>query len=133
MKVGKNFRKGDNNVFIHGDVTIGDNCLVGSNTEIGGPVTIGDNVSIQSGVYIPPYTWIGNDVFIGPGTVFTNHKHHGKPNEELEGAIVKSRVKIGANCTILPVLLNEGCIVGAGSVVTRDVPAKRVVMGNPAR
>lgn len=92
---------------------------------------------IEAFVFIPPGICIGNNVFIGPHTVFTNHKHpenRKKAPFVPEITIVQDNVTIGANCTIGPnITLRRGCTIGMGSVVTGDISEKALAYGNPAR
>ena len=132
VKIGDNFRSG-HNVLIRENTGIGHNVLVGTNSVIDGDCRIGNNVSIQTGVYITRYTVVEDGVFLGPFCVTTNDKYM-KYGAALKGPVVKQRARIGANATILPgITVGEGAIVGAGSVVTKDVAPYKVVMGVPAR
>ncbi len=105
-----------------------------SNVWIGKSVVIGDDTKIQAFVFIPDGVTIGNRVFIGPHVCFTNDKHppsHGKGWSE---TLVEDDVSIGAGAVILPgITLGKGCIVGAGSIVTKSVLPGVTVVGNPAR
>ena len=95
---------------------------------------VGDRTSIQTGVYIPTNTIIGSDVFIGPRACFTNDKHMGRGEINLIGARVGDHARIGANSTILPgVKIGRDSVIGAGAVVTKDVPDFAIVAGVPAR
>jgi len=98
---------------------------------------IGNNVSIQSGVYIPTHCEVGDDVFIGPNAVLTNDKYigFGDPRKRgLEGVIIEEKVSIGANSTILPgIRVGHNAVIGSGTVVTRDVPPGKVMVGVPAK
>lgn len=138
VTIGNDLRTG-HNALIRENTRIGDNVLVGTGVVIDGDVRIGSNVSLQSNAYLPPKTVIESDVFVGPCVVFTNDKRMSNPQTEkakplLIGAVVKSGAKIGANSVILPgVEIGEHAVVGAGSVVTKDVPAGAVVFGNPAK
>lgn len=99
---------------------------------IGDAVTIGDNVKIQAFAFIPNGVTIRNDVFIGPHVCFTNDKY--PPHNTFLETVVEDGVRIGANATILPgLVLGKGCMIGAGSVVTRSVPSGQTWVGNPAR
>lgn len=132
VRIGDNFRSG-HNVLIRENTRIGDNVLVGTSSVIDGDCKIGNNVSIQTGVYITRYTTVEDGVFLGPFSVTTNDKYM-KYGATLKGPIIKQRARIGANSTIMPgITIGEGAIVGAGSVVTKDVPAYKVVIGVPAR
>ena len=132
VKIGNNFRSG-HNVLIRENTRIGDNVLVGTSSVIDGDCKIGNKVSIQTGVYITRYTMIEDGVFLGPFCVTTNDKYM-KYGVTLKGPVIKQGARIGANSTIMPdITIGKGAIVGAGSVVTRDVPPYKVVMGVPAR
>jgi len=105
---------------------------IGSFVEIGPNVKIGKDCKIQSFVFIPEGIFIGSHVFVGPHTVFCNTKYPMK-SEEYKYTIIEDRAIIGANCTILPGLrIGMNSIIGAGSVVTKNVIADQTVMGNPA-
>lgn len=115
---------------------IGSNCNICANTLIENNVIIGDNVTIKSRVYIWDGTVIEDNVFIGPCVAFTNDKYPRSkvyPNEFAK-ITIKKNASIGANATILPgITIGENSMVGAGSVVTKDVPANVIVVGNPAK
>jgi len=134
-KIGDNFQTGQG-VSIREDNNIGDNVRIGTNSVLEFGNKIGNNVRIHTGCFLEMVT-IEDDVFIGPNVVFTDDPHPmGCPRykECLGGAIVKELARIGANSTILPgVVVGINSLVGAGSVVTHDVPANSVVAGNPAK
>lgn len=115
---------------------IGENCNICAHTLIESDVVIGNNVTIKSGVYLWNGVRIEDDVFIGPGVVFTNDlmpRSKIYPNEFLK-TVIKKRASIGANATILPgLIIGENAMIGAGSVVTKNVPPNAVVLGNPAK
>mgnify|MGYP000008811844 FL=1 len=114
---------------------VGRDCVLGKDVFIDTGVVIGDRVKIQNGVSVYRGVTIESEVFVGPGVVFTNDRH-----PRATGAwrplptLVKRGASLGANSTILPgVVIGEGAMVGAGAVVTRDVPDGLTVVGNPAR
>lgn len=115
---------------------LGDNCNICAYSLIEGDVILGNNVTVKSGVQLWAGTRIGNNVFIGPNVTFTNDLFPRSKEypESFTGITVQSFASIGANATILPgVTIGHSAMIGAGSVVTKDVPAKAVVVGNPAR
>ncbi len=115
---------------------IGDNCNLCAHAFIEGNVIIGNNVTIKSGVYLWDGTIIEDDVFIGPNATFTNDPlPRSKVYPEApQGITVKKGASIGANATLLPgITVGYNAMVGAGAVVTKDVPNNAVVVGNPAK
>lgn len=121
---------------IREDNVLADRVSLGTNSVLEFGNRIGRNVRIHSSCFLEMVT-VGNDVFIGPGTVFTDDPHPmGCPRyrECLGGARVKSLARVGAGCIILPgVTIGKNSLVGAGSLVTKDVPDDTVVAGHPAR
>lgn len=131
VKVGNNFKTG-HNVMIREETIIGNNVLIGTSTVIDGTTKIGSNISIQSMVYIPANTIIEDNVFMGPNAVLTNDKYPVRVKTKLVGPIIRKGATIGANSTILPgIEIGEGALVAAGSVVTKDIPAWGLAVGNP--
>lgn len=133
--IGDGFNSG-HSALIREDNQIGNNVSIGSHTVIEHHLEIQDGVRIHSQAFVPEFTVLEKGCWIGPNVVFTNALHplckHVK--DCLKGATVKSGAKIGANSTILPdVTIGEMALVGAGSVVVKDVPEKTVVAGSPAR
>lgn len=133
--IGKNFQTG-HNVLIRENNVIGDNVGIGTNSSIEINNKIGNNVRIHSLCFMEKVE-IEDDVFIGPAVSFFDDPH--PPQAEnwadcMKGAIVKKKARIGGGSTILPyVIIGENSLVGAGSVVTKEVPIDTVVVGNPAR
>lgn len=118
------------------NAVIGENCNICAHTLIEGDVVLGNNVTVKSGVYIWDGTRIEDDVFIGPNATFTNDPMPRSKvyPDEFKGITICKTASIGANATILPgVIIGEGAMVGAGAVVTKDVPPYAVVVGNPAK
>lgn len=115
---------------------IGDNCMIGAFVEIQKGVKIGNNVRVQSHAFICEGVTIEDNVFIGHGVMFTNVKHPSMrtyPNKPILKTLVKEGAIIGSNATILPVTIGKNAVIGAGAVVTKNVPANTIVAGNPAR
>lgn len=117
--------------------SLGNNVFIGPFVEIQTGVTIGDNSRIQSHSFICDLVTIGEDCFIGHGVMFINDIFsEGKPargNVKLyRSTQIEKNVSIGSNATILPVKICEGCVIGAGSVVTKNITKKGVYAGNPA-
>jgi len=133
--IGKNFQTG-NKVNIRESNRIGNNVSVGTLSVIEHHVEIADNVRIHTQVFIPEFSVLEEGCWIGPNVVFTNAKYPVSPGvkDALVGPVVRKGAKIGANSTLLPgVVIGENALVGAGSVVARDVAPGAVVVGNPAR
>lgn len=115
---------------------IGSNCNICAHTLIEGDVIIGNNVTLKSGVFLWDGTRIEDDVFIGPNATFTNDMMPRSKvyPESFNGITVQKGASIGANATILPgITIGRFAMVGAGSVVTKNVPAYAIVVGNPAK
>jgi acetyltransferase-like isoleucine patch superfamily enzyme len=115
---------------------IGADCNICENVFVENDVSIGDRVTIKNGVQICDGITNENDVFVGPNVTFTNDRYPKSKNKNfsLERTHISKGASIGANSTILPgIRIGEGAVIGEGSVVTRDVEANCVVIGNPAR
>jgi acetyltransferase-like isoleucine patch superfamily enzyme len=114
---------------------IGADCNLCDHTYVEGDVIIGDRVTIKSGVYLWDGLRVQDDVFIGPQATFTNDRlPRSKQPFEHQVTTLRRGASIGAGAVILPgVTVGERAMVGAGAVVTKDVPDDVVVVGNPAR
>lgn len=113
---------------------IGRDCMIGCFTEIQRGAVIGDRTRVQSHSFVCDMVSIGSDCFIGHGVMFINDVYPPQPEKDKWlGTIVEDGASIGSNATILPVRIGRNAIVGAGSVVTKDVPEGAIVAGNPAR
>lgn len=112
---------------------IGNNCMIGAFVEIQSDVEIGNNVRVSSHSFICSKVRIGNDVFLGHGVVFINDLFPPRREKYWKETIIEDGVSIGSNATILPVKIGKNSVIGAGAVVTRDIPLNSIVVGNPAR
>lgn len=115
---------------------IGRDCNICAQTLIEGDVVLGDRVTVKSGVQLWDGTRVEDDVFIGPNATLTNDPYPRSKQYPDEFSCIRicKNASIGANATILPgITIGEEAMVGAGAVVTQDVPPKAVVVGNPAR
>lgn len=124
-------------VHIRKGAIIGKNCNIGKSVYVDTEVRIGDNVKIQNFVSIYKGVEIKDDVFVGPSVVFTNDMYPRAfiwEDETIIQTIIKKGSSIGANATIIcGITVGEYAMVGAGSVVTKNVPPFGLVFGNPAR
>lgn len=116
---------------------IGTQCNIGQNVVIGPHVTIGNGCKIQNNVSVYQGVTLEDDVFCGPSMVFTNvwnPRAHIRRMDEVRPTVVRKGASLGANCTIVcGVTIGRYALVGAGSVVTHDVPDYALIYGNPAR
>ncbi|MEW5942662.1 MAG: acyltransferase [Pseudomonadota bacterium] len=124
-------------VHISGGARIGENCSFGQNVYIGNRVVIGNNVKVQNNVSIYDDVTLEDDVFCGPSMVFTNvinPRSHVPRKSEYRGTIVRRGATIGANATIVcGHEIGAYAFIGAGAVVTKNVPPYALMVGNPAR
>lgn len=133
-----------NNSQVREGVQIGENCILGKDVYVDFDVQIGDNVKIQNGALVYHGTILESGVFVGPGVIFTNDKKPRaiNPDGSLKSAddwvvgqtLVKYGASIGAGAILVTgITIGKFAMVGAGAVVTRDVPDHGLVVGNPAR
>jgi len=124
------------NAIVREENAIGDDFSLWSNSTVDYGCAIGHRVKIHHNVYVAQFTVLEDDVFLAPGVMIANDPHPGCAFSRkcMRGPTIKRGAQIGANATILPmVTIGERALVGAGSVVTKDVPPGAVVVGNPAR
>ncbi|RYZ95469.1 MAG: N-acetyltransferase [Sphingobacteriaceae bacterium] len=116
---------------------IGNNCNIGQNVFIDNNVHIGNGVKIQNNVSVYNGVRVQDDVFIGPSVVFTNvinPRSFIERKNEFKPTLIEKGASIGANATIVcGIVIGEYALIGAGAVVTKDVAAYALVVGNPAR
>ncbi|MGF1684255.1 acyltransferase [Photobacterium minamisatsumaniensis] len=116
---------------------LGDNVFIGPFVEVQKNSVIGARTKVQSHTFICEYVSIGQDCFIGHGVMFANDLFKGgkpDPNPDSWGrTVIADGVTVGSNATVLPVNICTGAVIGAGSVVTKDITEKGIYAGNPAR
>jgi UDP-2-acetamido-3-amino-2,3-dideoxy-glucuronate N-acetyltransferase len=149
MPISKDVVLGNNVSIHHSDLVnlygcqIGDECKIGSFVEIQKNVKVGNRCKISSHTFICEGVTLEDEVFIGHGVMFTNdiYPKATNPDSSLQNeddwkvieTVVKKGASIGSNATILPgIIIGEKALIGAGAVVTKDVPADAIVVGNPA-
>ena len=115
---------------------VGNGTVVGRGSAVDNDVTIGARVRIQTGCYVTAYSTVEDDVFVAPGVMLTNDDTMGRhgPEYRMRGATLRRACRVGGGAVLVPgVEVGEEAFVAAGAVVVRDVPARAVVMGVPAR
>jgi UDP-2-acetamido-3-amino-2,3-dideoxy-glucuronate N-acetyltransferase len=114
-------------------VTIGEETTIGTGSAVDNDVEIGARVRVQTSCYLTAFSRIEDDVFVAPGVITTNDNAAGR-GDELEGVVLRRACRVGGGAVLLPgIEVGEEAFVAAGAVVTRDVPARTVVMGVPAK
>lgn len=135
VTIGTNFQTGPN-VLIRENNTIGDNVVVWHGSTLNPENIVGDNSRIHAGCFLEMVI-LGKNVFLGPHVIFTDDPHPVIPigfRECWGGAVIENNVSVGGNVTILPhVRICKRAVIGAGSTVTKDIPARKVAVGNPAK
>lgn len=135
VKIGDNFQTGPD-VLIRENNIIGDNVVIWHATTLNPDNVIGENCRIHAGCFLEMVT-LGKDVFLGPGVIFTDDPHPIIPinsKQCLGGPIVSDGAVIGGNATILPhIKIGKNAIIGAGSVVVKNIEKNKVAIGNPAK
>jgi acetyltransferase-like isoleucine patch superfamily enzyme len=130
-------------VHIRENARVGRNCIIGKDVYIDRDVVVGDNVKIQNGAYLYHGVTLEDGVFVGPGVCLTNDKYpraiipagdlKGDEDWEVFPIIVKRGASLGARAVVLPgVVIGRCAMIGAGAVVTKDIPDHGLVRGNPA-
>lgn len=137
VTIGEGSRLG-NFVLIRSNTRIGTGCTIGSFVDIEGDVTIGNDVSLQSACYITRGVIIEDEVFFGPRVTTMNDKRmcHRRPGMVFtqQAPRILRAARVGGGSILLPgITVGENALVGAGSVVTQDVPDRAIVAGNPAK
>jgi len=119
------------------DVEIGEYTIIGRGVTVENKVRVGSRCKLETEAYITALSEIGDGCFIAPEVTFTNDNFLGRTKDRFKfhkGVTMKRGARIGANVTVLPGLtLGEDALVAAGSIVTRDVPARKIVLGSPAK
>ena len=132
VEIGAGFETG-HNVVVREQNRIGNDCAVWNNSTIDYGCVVGNRVRVHCNVYVAQYTVLEDDVFLAPGVMIANDPHP-LCSKCMQGPTIRAGARVGIQAVILPhVVIGENALVGAGSVVTSDVPPHMVVVGNPAR
>ncbi|NHI94818.1 MAG: N-acetyltransferase [Candidatus Lokiarchaeota archaeon] len=134
VKIGNRFTTG-HRIMIREKTTIGESVIIGTNSIIDGNCQIGNNVSIQSGVYVTWGVKVEDNVFMGPFSKTTNDKYPPtRDKSALIGPVLKKGCSIGSGAIILPgIEIGENTLIGAGSIVTKNIPPNVIAFGNPCK
>ena len=126
--------------FVRERARIGEGSVIGRGSVVDNDVVVGARVRVQTNVYLTAFTLVEDDVFVGPGAITTNddtmarHRDETGGRDSINGATLRRACRVGGGAVLTPgVEIGEEAFVAAGAVVTRDVPARAVVMGVPAR
>ena len=134
--IGANCIVGDQSC-IRERVQMADNCVLGRGSLIENDTTVGAGTRIQAEAYVTAYSTLEEDVFIAPCVVMTNDNFMGRTEQRkalMKGPTIRRGARIGGGAILCPAVeIGEEAFVGAGAVVTKDVPARKVVVGSPAR
>src|SRR3954465_1428175 len=118
-------------------VTMADDCILGRGSLIENDTTVGKGPRIQAGAYVTAYSILEEDVFIAPCVVTTNDNFMGRTEKRrtlMKGPTIRRGARVGGGAILCPgIEIGEEAFVGAGAVATKDVPARKIVVGNPAR
>lgn len=134
-RVGPDVIVGDQ-AFVRERASIGERSVIGRGSVVDNDVVVGARVRVQTNVYLTAFTLVEDDVFVGPGAITTNDDTMSRHGAErpLRGVTLRRACRVGGGAVLTPgVEVGEEAFVAAGAVVTRDVPARAVVMGVPAR
>jgi acetyltransferase-like isoleucine patch superfamily enzyme len=134
-RIGRRLQTG-HHVVVREDCTLGDDVCLWSNTVVDYSCRIGDRVKVHANCYIAQWTELCDDAFLAPGVTIANDLYPGQEDSAatMSGPWIGPGAQLGVNVTVLPfVRIGAGCLVGSGSVVTRDLPPGTVAYGNPAK
>jgi acetyltransferase-like isoleucine patch superfamily enzyme len=135
-EVGANCIVGDQSC-IRERVRMGDDCVLGRGSLIENDTTVGTRTRIQAGAYVTAYSTLEEDVFVAPCVVTTNDNYMGRTEKRktlMKGPTIRRSARVGGGAILCPgIEIGEEAFVGAGAVVTRDVPPRTLVVGSPAR